>query len=56
MDTPITTTQQRFTCRQLGTLAGAFDYRIAETARKALLPGLDGASYQQAARAYKEAV
>ena len=51
------TTQQRYTCRQLGTLAGSFDYWAAETRRReAQLPGLRGMAYRQAARAFQEAV
>ena len=51
------TTQQRFTCRQLGTLAGSLDYWVAETRkREAQLPGLEGPAYRQAARGFQEAL
>ena len=51
------TTQQRHTCRQLGTLAGSLDYWGAETRRReADLAGLHGIPYQRAARAFQEAV
>ena len=51
------TTQQRFTCRQLGTLAGSLDYWVAETRRReASLPGLEGLAYQMAVRAFQEAL
>ena len=51
------TTQQRFTCRQLGTLAGSFDYWEKETRRReADLAGLRGVPYQRAAMAFQEAV
>ena len=51
------TTRERSVCRQLGTLAGALDYRERECLRlEAALAGLDGPAYRRAARAYQEAV
>lgn len=51
------TTQQRHTCRQLGTLAGSLDYWVAETRRReARLAGLQGRDYRRAAIAFQEAV
>ena len=53
----LTTTQQRFTCRQLGTLAGSFDDWEEEIRkREAQPPGLQGMAYQRAAMAFQEAV
>jgi len=51
------TTQQRFTCWQLGTLASSLDYWEKETRkREAQLPGLQGMAYQRVAMAFQEAV
>ena len=51
------TTMERYTCRQLGTLAGSLDYWVAETRRReADLAGLRGVPYQRAAMAFQEAV
>ena len=51
------TTQQGHVCRQLGTLAGALDYRERECRRlEARLAGLAGPAHRRAARAYQEAV
>jgi len=51
------TTMERYSCRQLGTLAGTLDYWVAETRkREAALHGLRGVPYQHAAMAFQEAV
>ena len=51
------TTMERYSCRQLGTLAGTLDYWVAETRkREAALPGLRGLAYQMAVRAFQEAL
>ena len=51
------TTMERYSCRQLGTLAGTLDFWVAETRRReAALPGLEGMAYRQAVRAFQEAL
>jgi len=51
------TTMERYSCRQLGTLAGTLDYWVAETRkREAALPGLQGLAYQMAVRGFQEAL
>ena len=57
MEVPIVTTQVRHVARQLGTLAGAFDYWQGECRRReGALAGHGGVPYQHAAMALLESV